>query len=121
NLHRGFLLVGIWFTDSGRQTTAQWPEPRAQSRSPRQRRQSGPAGFRFRNVRQGRRAAVSWAASGEDVQALLKAVGLKGRVALLVVVRVVRVEPIAAPVDVEIGDLGEFRRLDEKLPLRDEC
>ena len=39
----------------------------------------------------------------------------------LVVVWVVRVEPIALAIDVEVGDLREFRRLNQKLLLGDEA
>src|SRR5260370_40566004 len=57
-------------------------------------------------------------ASGQNVQALFKPVRVERFLPLAVVVGIIRVQPVAAAVDVEIGDLGEFRGLDQKLLLR---
>ena len=43
--------------------------------------------------------------------------GVERFFALAVVVGIVGVEPIAPAIDVKIGDLGEFRRLDQELLL----
>src|SRR5713226_10039221 len=57
----------------------------------------------------------------EHFQTSLEAVGLEGLFAFLVVVRIVRVQPIALGVHGEIGDLREFRRLNKELLLGDEA
>jgi hypothetical protein len=49
--------------------------------------------------------------SRQDFEAFFKAVGLERLFPFLVVVRIVGVEPIALGIDMEIGDLREFRRL----------
>ena len=54
-------------------------------------------------------------------RALFEPVGVKGFLPLAVVKRIVGVEPIALGVHGEIRDLGEFRRLDQELLLRDEA
>src|SRR5712664_2395155 len=56
-------------------------------------------------------------ASGQNVQALFKSVRVERFLPLAVVVGIICVQPVAAAVDVEVGDLGEFRGLDQKLPL----
>src|SRR5882724_9323670 len=58
--------------------------------------------------------------SGQKIEALLESVGIKRFLPLLVVVGIVRVEPVAAAVYIEVGDPREFGSLDEELPLRNE-
>src|SRR5271170_7920851 len=59
--------------------------------------------------------------SRENFQATFEAVGLECFFPFLVVVGVVRVEPIAFGVHVEIGDLRQLRRLNQELLLGDEA
>src|SRR5262249_22693877 len=64
--------------------------------------------------------AESRCPSREDVQSFFKPISLKCFVPLAVVVGIVGVEPIAAPVYVEVCNLGEFRRLQQKLLFRNQ-
>src|ERR1700693_4286610 len=57
--------------------------------------------------------------SRENFEASFEAVGFECLFPFLIVVRVVGVEPIALGIDMEIGDLSQFRRLNQKLLFRD--
>ncbi len=59
--------------------------------------------------------------SRQDFEAFLESVCLERLLPFLVVVRVIRIEPIALGIDVEIGDLGEFRRLNQELSFGDKA
>src|SRR5215470_14094953 len=58
--------------------------------------------------------------SRQNIQAFFKPERIECFLSLAVVVRVVGVEPVAAAIDVEVCDLGEFRSLDQELLLRQE-
>ena len=64
---------------------------------------------------------ASLRSSRQDFEALLEAVGLERFLPFPVVVGIVRVEPVALGVHGEIGDLRQFRRLDQELLLGDEA
>jgi hypothetical protein len=51
--------------------------------------------------------------SGQDFEAFLKSVGLERFSSFSVVKGIVGVEPVALPVHFEIGNLGQFGRLNE--------
>src|ERR1041384_305147 len=105
-------------TDFVRQTTAEPMErgtpvplaaPRGRSERARQQDQV------FARVRPSSGSRLS---SGQNIKAFFETVGVERFLALLVVVGIVGVEPVAAAVHVEVGNLGAFGSLDEELPLR---
>src|SRR5262249_35576807 len=58
--------------------------------------------------------------SGQHVESLLEAVGVKGFFALSVVVRVIGIEPVASRIDVKVRDFGKLGGFEQELLLRDE-
>src|SRR6478736_1655124 len=53
--------------------------------------------------------------SGENVESFLETVGFERFRPSLVVIRVVRIEPITAAIHMEVGDFGEVRGFEQKL------
>src|SRR5882762_3879837 len=58
--------------------------------------------------------------SSQNIEALFESVSLERFFPFLVVVGIVRVEPVAAAIDMEIGDFGEVRGLQQKLLFRNQ-
>src|SRR5215472_5301155 len=58
--------------------------------------------------------------SRQCIEAFFKPEGIECFLPLAVVVGIVGVKPVAAAIDVEVCDLGEFRSLDQELLLRQE-